>query len=265
MKLDAVVSKRLAFYESEETGGVLAPRGWHGFGTYGSMGSTLYVSPQHLIFDDLHAEVTGPVLIECYRTGETSGRMEVARVFARVFPNQKAYVESVKEAYPGLDLPFGPYPKDNLKYRSESIVEFRTPPHSEGLGSSFGLTPNDEPIRGVVISGEEGPSVAVLVVRLPPDKDDLTAYIIRQFERDESAPESPPAESVTASPPVAKVMKTLGLPWRGSKPISTTSTVTAGNSLIPIESSFVNTPNSQGMHIATQPTNVSKAIQHLHE
>ena len=128
-----------------------------------------------------------PVLIERYRTGETSGRMEVARVFARVFPNQKAYVESVKEAYPDLDLPFGPYPKDTLKYRSDSIVEFQTPPHSEGLGSSFGLTPNDEPITGVVISGE-GPSVAVLVVRLPPDQDDLTAYIIQQFEPNESEP-----------------------------------------------------------------------------
>jgi hypothetical protein len=77
---------------------VRAPRGWHGFGAYGSMGTILYVAPQSLKFDDLHSDVTGPVLIEWYRTG---GRMEVARVF----PNQKAYVQSVNEAYPDLDLP----------------------------------------------------------------------------------------------------------------------------------------------------------------
>ena len=76
---------------------------------------------------------------------------------------------------------------DDSLPRGDSIVEFRTPSHSEGLGSSFGLTPNDEPISGVAILGE-GPSVAVLVVRLPSDRDDLTAYIIQQFECDEQEP-----------------------------------------------------------------------------
>src|SRR5713226_5745414 len=36
----------LAYYRSAQGVGVLAPRGWYCFGTYGSGGDTLFVSPQ---------------------------------------------------------------------------------------------------------------------------------------------------------------------------------------------------------------------------
>ena len=79
--------------------------------------------------------------------------------------------------------------KDKLTYRSDLVVEFQTPPHSEGLGTQYGLTPNDEPINGVaiILEGEspgEPPSLELLTVRLMPDKDYLTSQIIQQFERD---------------------------------------------------------------------------------
>jgi len=41
-------TQQLAYYKAEQGFGVLAPRGWHCFGTYGSSGSSLYVSPQPL-------------------------------------------------------------------------------------------------------------------------------------------------------------------------------------------------------------------------
>jgi hypothetical protein len=79
--------------------------------------------------------------------------------------------------------------------RSDLVVEFRTPPHCEGLGES---TPNDQPIYGVAILDLEGedPTVSLLTVRFMPQNDHLTSQIIQQFESDESAP----AASVTATP-----------------------------------------------------------------
>ena len=39
-------ASKLAYYQAEKGIGVLAPRDWHCFGTYGSGGDTLYVTPQ---------------------------------------------------------------------------------------------------------------------------------------------------------------------------------------------------------------------------
>jgi hypothetical protein len=49
--LDGKDSKRLAYYRSERSAGVLAPRGWHGFGTYGLWGSRIIVTPDPLKVD----------------------------------------------------------------------------------------------------------------------------------------------------------------------------------------------------------------------
>jgi hypothetical protein len=75
-------------------------------------------------------------------SGEMSGRFSVAQVIARIFPKQIEFTERViKEGTePASDFPFGPYPKDKLTYRSDRVVEFRTPPHSEGLGTQLGFT-----------------------------------------------------------------------------------------------------------------------------
>src|SRR6266568_3669075 len=46
LPLSARTAQQLAYYQTKNGFGVLAPRGWYCFGTYGSAGDTLYVSPQ---------------------------------------------------------------------------------------------------------------------------------------------------------------------------------------------------------------------------
>jgi hypothetical protein len=123
-------------------------------------------------------------------TGGTSGRFEVARFIARLFPAQKAFVQSVinEGLEPASNFPFGPYPKDKLTIRSDKVVEYQTPPNSEGLGTMLGLPKNDNPIDGVVIlfSGD-GFNVLHLAVRLPSDMHELTSHIVKQWEQNSQA------------------------------------------------------------------------------
>jgi hypothetical protein len=190
--LNAVANpERLAYYQSESSAGVLAPRGWHGFGTYGSMGSTIIVTPDPIkSYDDLGA-ITGPFIKVVRRSGETSGRFEVAQVAARVFPTLREYAKGVikENLYPEGDFPFGPYPRDKLTYLSDLVVEYETPPHCDGLGTEYGYASNGEPISGVaMILGGDSPYLEILTVRLMPDKNYLAPQIIKQFKRDESEP-----------------------------------------------------------------------------
>jgi hypothetical protein len=196
VRLKSVEAKMLAYYEAEVAGGVLAPRGWHGFGSYGTSGSSLTVTPHTLkTLDDVFAGEKGPAILVRDISGEMSGRFAVAQVIARIFPTQIKLAESViKEGTrPESDFPSGPYPNDKLTYRSDRVVEFRTPPHSEGLGTQFGLTPNDQPINGVAIlfgeSPDGPPSLALLFVRLKPEEEFLAPVIIQQFERSGAEPE----------------------------------------------------------------------------
>jgi hypothetical protein len=129
--LDAGAARRLAYYESESSSsswGVLAPRGWHCFGTYGSAGTSFTVSPYSVKYDNLDT-LNGPFIKVTQLSGETSGRFRVARVIARVFPTQKAFADGVIQEgiEPASDFPFGPYPTDTLKYHGDVTVEFQTP------------------------------------------------------------------------------------------------------------------------------------------
>ena len=111
--LDTAASRMLAYYKSDSSSGVLAPRGWHGFGGYGTSGSNLTVVPRPMkSFDDLGADITGPGIQVHSISAEMSGRFEVARVIARVFPTQRAFTESIiKEgSRPESDFPFGNAP-----------------------------------------------------------------------------------------------------------------------------------------------------------
>jgi len=191
VQIDARAAQRLAYYRAEGSLGILAPRGWYCFGTYGSSGSSLYVTPQPIKTDDFFSPtwggITGPAIQASGISGGTSGRFGVARVIARVFPTQTAFVQSViKEGIePASDFPFGPYPKDKLIIQSDRIVEYQTPPHSEGLGTTTSwLRANDYPISGVAILQGQEPDLVFLGVRLPPDMNDLTSHIIRQVEQD---------------------------------------------------------------------------------
>ena len=90
---------QLAYYTSEEGFGVLAPRGWYCFGTYGSGGVALFVSPQPIdtanLFSADRSGFLGPAIEVSHRFGDTSGRFDVAEVIARVFPDYKAFVSEV--------------------------------------------------------------------------------------------------------------------------------------------------------------------------
>jgi hypothetical protein len=90
-----------------------------------------------------------------------------------------------------LPVPTGPFPSDNLTYRSRTVVEYTTPAQTEGLGNFHTrLGKNDLPISGAAIlrgesSSREAPCVIVLSVRVPGSLTKLVPVIIGQFERDE--------------------------------------------------------------------------------
>ncbi len=112
----AAAADRLAYYASNDLW-VLAPRGWHCFGLYGSNGETLIVTPEahdgdDFLKADLHLK--GPAIQLSNSIGSTSGRFEVAQVGARLFPVAKPFVEQVIQEGPSPRMKFtsGPDPGD---------------------------------------------------------------------------------------------------------------------------------------------------------
>jgi hypothetical protein len=185
-----MAAQELAYYRSEQGVGVLAPRGWHCFGTYGSGGDALFVSPQPIktvdIFSPGRNGFAGPAIELSRRFGETSGRFDVAEIIARVFPAYKAFATGVMAEFdqPTRSLTFGPYPHDTLIYKSKTVVEYRTPAQADGLGTRSFLNKNGGPIHGVAILIGQPPDVLLLSVRLPSDLDGLTSTVVLQVERE---------------------------------------------------------------------------------
>jgi len=147
---------RLAWYKAKNAPGVLAPRNWHCFGTYGSSGATLYVSPEpinsKLLFSSEWKGFRGPAIEISSMNGGTSGRFEVAQKIARLFPAHIDFVRQViaEGIEPASDFPSGPYPKDKLTYLTRTLVSFETPALSKGLGTDSRLQPNEQAIQGFV-------------------------------------------------------------------------------------------------------------------
>jgi hypothetical protein len=183
----AAAGARLAYYSLDNLG-VLAPRGWHCFGLYGSNGLTLVVTPEPHDADDLlrpETRLTGPVVELSSRSGGTSGRFEVARIAARIFPAARPFVQHVIDEgiEPKEEFPFGPYPDDRLIRRSATEVAFVTPRNSEGLGTSGGIAKNGQPIRGVaILLAADDMGLIRLCVRLPSEMRNLSAAIIATVE-----------------------------------------------------------------------------------
>lgn len=193
--LSAELASKLAYYQAEEGSGVLAPRGWHCFSTYGSNGGSLFVAPQlidsKIVFSDKWKGFAGPVVQISDSLGGTSGRFEVASIIARVFPAHKAFVANVvgEGIETAADFPSGAYPKDKLRYRSKEVVEYETPPQTEGLGTRSRLQKSDKAITGVEILSDpnEELDLVSLSVRLPQGSEDLTRVIVQQTEREAAA------------------------------------------------------------------------------
>jgi hypothetical protein len=178
VQIDASAAKRLAYYQASSGSGALAPRGWYCFGTYGSAGSHLLVTPQPI----RTTGTTGSAVQVDNIDGGTSGRFEVADVIAKVFPAQKAFVQSViYGAATGTEFKFGPYPTDKLIVQADRLVQYQTPPHSEGLGTMSQLKANDDPIDGVAILQGQTPDLLMLRVRLPRELRDLAPVIIHDL------------------------------------------------------------------------------------
>lgn len=183
-------AQRLAYYKAEDGVGALAPMGWHCFGTYGSNGATLYVSPGPINAAELLSSnwkgFAGPAIQISVMEGDTSGRFEVAKIIARLFPARKAFVEGLiaEGIEPAGSFPNGPYPADTVNYKSENVAEFQTPAQREGLGTASRLHQNDSAISGVAILFGEEPNLLLLCVRLPSQASDLTRFIIQQAERE---------------------------------------------------------------------------------
>lgn len=190
--IPAGIASRLAYYRGAIGPGVLAPRGWHCLCTYGSGGINLFVSPRSFGFAELfstHWEgFDGPVIQVSIAHGGTSGRFQVAKMIARVFPAHASFIRHVIKValLPADDFPSGPYPTDKLKYLSKEMVEYQTPPNEDGLGTESSLLKSDAPISGLAMLFGTDPDLLHLHVRLPSELESLAPIIIRQAERDAS-------------------------------------------------------------------------------
>lgn len=182
----AAVAGRLAWYASNDLG-VLAPRGWHCFGLYGSNGSGLYVTPEGHGEDlfDLPAPLTGPIVQAHYSLGSTSGRFEVARVTARLFPSQKAFVKSVQdEEALETGFVFGPYPTDRTTLVNDREARFETPAGQDGMGIGGRMAPGKDPILGYAGLTPDHDLLWV-GARLPAGERDLATAIVEAVRLDQ--------------------------------------------------------------------------------
>jgi hypothetical protein len=182
-------AQQLAYYAAD-TYGVLAPRGWYCFGTYGSDGDALYVSPEPIdrrnLLSDAWGGFTGPVIQLSREDGDSSARYSVAKTIARVFPAHRAFVDAViaEGSEPASSFPLGPYATDRLIYKGNEIVEYETPADAEGFGTDSHLKRNTNPISGVAILMGEDLDLLHLSVRLDSAQAVLSSAIIQQVERD---------------------------------------------------------------------------------
>ena len=182
----------LAYYASTNLG-VLAPRGWHCAGVYGSNGAALFVTPEKRppeTYLRQSVKLTGPAIQLSFAYGDTSGRFEVAGIAGRIFPAAHDFVQGVinEGLTPRNEFSFTPFPGDRLVRRSPTEVEFETPANRDGLGTYSLLTRNDQPIVGVAILEPGEIDLVLLNVRLPPDLRGLSSAIVQNVERNKGNP-----------------------------------------------------------------------------
>jgi len=199
VSLPSATADQLAWYEfNGDAGhfGTLGPRGWNCFVTIGSNGLTLYIAPEVLDSTKLleHKNwkgFTGPAIQLSESDGGTSGRFEVAKMVARVFPAHSDYARKIiAEGFGSAsDYPFGPFRSDHLTYKGRNLVEFITPAHRNGLGTMSWLLPSDQPITGfalLTIGPDIDTELLHLSFRLPPTLSHLGATLTQQAEAEAS-------------------------------------------------------------------------------
>jgi hypothetical protein len=190
VQISHALAHQLAYYKAKSGFAVLAPRGWYCFGTYGSGGDTLFLSSQSIGSATLSSTgfkgFDGPAVQITRVYGDTSGRFGVAKMIARLFPNHEEFLARInaENLVPTGSFPSGPYPADEMTYKTRDIVEYQTPPQKDGLGTDSKLQRNGRPIRGVVLLMGQAPDLVHLSVRLTPELDSLASVIIKQVEHD---------------------------------------------------------------------------------
>jgi hypothetical protein len=185
--IDAAAARRLAFYQAQNSSGILAPRGWKCFYVYGSSGASLMVAPSGNLASAAGSRLSGMAVVATFDNGGTSGRFEVAKYAARLFPKEEqAFIAGViaEGIEPKSDFPSGPYPADKTTYKNARLVEFETPANKDGLGTSDRLQKNAQPIHGMAVlkDSPDGPDFFLLTIRLPANQIDLVPAIIAAAE-----------------------------------------------------------------------------------
>jgi hypothetical protein len=184
------LAQRLAYYAAEDGQGVLAPRGWHCFGLYGSNGQALIVTPRVIDsrqFFRSNGYATKEDAVELsYSYGGTSGRWAVAHAIARYFPTYRKFIQTNFEGLDVGPLPKGPYSHDILAQRSANAVRYVTPPLTAGAGAAGMLSPSSRPIYGLatLVGDAKEPNLSQVNVRLPEAYEGLTKVIIDNVKQE---------------------------------------------------------------------------------
>jgi hypothetical protein len=186
----------LAYYKATHGPGVLAPRGWHCEGLFGSSAFNLFVSSRPLTRQGKFSDgwrVVGPAVQATRMNGGTMGRFAVAALIKRVFPAFRWFADELENGMrlmeePFAPLPSGPYPHDTLVYRSDRTVEYTTPAFAEGLGTLSSLAARGGPIVGAVgVLPTQDTDAWRLALRLPPRLAHLRRFIVDIAESDASS------------------------------------------------------------------------------
>lgn len=189
------LARQLAYYGYDNGLALLAPRGWHCVGLYGSSGSSLIITPERHkadeFFSDRPADVRGPAIQVSVSSGGTSGRDEVARGIARYFPTYRSFVRKVIKmdreiGYSIEPLSYRPDASDVIRHWTPTSIEFTTPARRKGEGTRSRLLPGNLPISGLVgVDGPvEEPDLLAIQVRLPAKLRYLTPIILSDGEAD---------------------------------------------------------------------------------
>jgi len=189
-------AEALAYYKSANGIGLLAPRTWYCSGVSGSSGVTLFLSPKPIRqnsvagWEGLEGQAIG---VDRFTSENGSGRFSISEIIMRVFLEHEAIARRIWGGG-GVPLQSGPYPKDVVRRIGETIVEYKTPAKTEGLGNyNSWLGKGDLPIVGAVIIIDDPaspfglPNIVRLTVRLPPSLAPHGEVIIRYVESDVSS------------------------------------------------------------------------------
>lgn len=179
--LPRAAADRLAWYKGNDLG-VLAPRGWNCIELYGSSGSALLVTPERHDADGLFGSpgFDGPFVIVSVAFGSTSGRFTVASIAGPLFPVAAPFVNDVLNE-PDTDTKLVSVANDELTRRSDTMVDFVTPPHKDGLGTDGWVRKSALPVYGTaILLPDEDMDLLMVRARLPVAMVALAPIIIAQ-------------------------------------------------------------------------------------